>query len=125
MISSIEVGTGRMEPCRFRETMLGDFPVHPDTGAKIADQAFAGWEEMKALAIRGHRTYPEMPFIGWDVVDTTDGVLLLEANAYWGGDCVQLPGATPLGKTRFAEIYLKHFERFYGPNTPAHRFAAE
>ncbi len=125
MIASIEVATGRMEPGRFRETMLGDFPVHPDTGAKIAEQPFSGWEEMKELAIRGHRTYPWMPFIGWDVVDTTDGVLLLEANAYWGGDCVQLPGATPLGKTRFAEIYLKNFETFYGPNTPAHRFSTE
>ncbi len=125
MIASIDVATGRMEPGRFRETMLGDFPVHPDTGTKIANQIFSGWEEMKALAIRGHRTYPWMPFVGWDVVDTTDGVLLLEANAYWGGDSVQLPGATPLGKTRFAEIYLKHFETFYGPNTPVHRFTTE
>jgi hypothetical protein len=125
MIASIDVKTGRMEPGRFRETMLGDFPVHPDTGAKIANQPFAGWEEMKALAIRGHRTCPWMPFIGWDVVDTTDGVLLLEANAYWGGDCVQLPGATPLGKTRFPEIYLKNFEYIFGSNTPAHRFSAE
>lgn len=125
MIASIEVNSGRLEPGRFRETMLGDFPVHPDTGAKIANQIFPGWEEMKALAIRGHLTYPWMPFIGWDVVDTTDGVLLLEANAYWGGDCVQLPGATPLGQTRFAEIYLKNFETFYGPAMPAHRFAAE
>lgn len=125
MIASIDVATGRLEPGRFRETMLGDFPVHPDTGAKIANQIFSGWEEMKALTIRGHNTYPWMPFIGWDVVDTTDGVLLLEANAYWGGDCIQLPGATPLGETRFAEIYLKNFEIFYGPNTPAHRFSTK
>jgi hypothetical protein len=121
MIASIDVDTGRMEPGRFRETMLGDFPVHPDTGAKIENQIFAGWKEMKELSLRGHRTYPWMPFIGWDVVDTKDGLLLLEANAYWGGDCVQLPGAMPLGRTNFAAIYLKNFERFYGPNIPAHR----
>jgi Sugar-transfer associated ATP-grasp len=122
MIASIDVVTGRMESGRFRETMLGDFPVHPDTGVKIEKEIFASWGEMKALAIRGHRTYPWMPFIGWDVVDTTDGLLLLEANAYWGGDCVQLPGAMPLGRTNFAKIYLENFEHFYGPDIPAHRF---
>lgn len=124
MIASIDAATGRMEPGRFRETKLGDFPVHPDTGAPIENRVFAGWNEMKDLAIRAHRTYPWMPFIGWDIVDTTDGVLILEANAYWGGDCVQLPGAMPLGATRFAEIYLKNFEKAYGPGNPAHRFAA-
>ena len=125
MIASMDVDTGRMEPGRFRETKLGDYPVHPDTGAPIENRAFAGWDEMRALAIRGHQSYPWMPFIGWDVVDSKDGVILLEANAYWGGDCVQLPGAMPLGETRFAEIYLKNFEKFYGTNTPAHRFAAQ
>jgi hypothetical protein len=122
MISSIDIATGRMEPGRFRETMLGDFPVHPDTGAPIENRILPGWKEMLELALRGHRTYPWLPFIGWDVVDTTDGLLLLEANAYWGGDCVQLPGARPLGLTRFPEIYLECFKHFYGPVTPAPGF---
>ncbi len=123
MIASIDVETGRMEPGRFRETKLGDFPLHPDTGAMIENRILPGWRDMIELAQRGHRSYPWMPFIGWDVIDTKDGLLLLEANAYWGGDCVQLPGAAPLGHTRFPEIYLACFEHFYGPRVPAHRFA--
>jgi hypothetical protein len=125
MIASIDAATGRLEPGRFRETMLGDFSIHPDTLVKIENEIFASWDEMVELALRGHRTCPWMPFVGWDVVDTTDGILLLEANAYWGGDCLQLPGAAPLGRTRFPEIYLKNFERFYGPDMPAHRFPAQ
>ena len=121
MISSIDIATGRMESGRFRETMLGDFPVHPDTGAPIANRIFPGWREIIDLTVRAHRTYPWIPFIGWDVIDSSDGLILLEANAYWGGDCVQLPGAAPLGDTAFAEIYLKCFEHFYGPDTPACR----
>jgi putative polysaccharide biosynthesis protein len=122
MISSIDVATGRMDTGRFRETMLGDFPMHPDTGAPIENRILPGWTEMVELAFKGHRSYPWLPFIGWDVVDTKDGLLLLEANAYWGGDCVQLPGAMPLGRTQFAEIYLRSFEHFYGPSVPEHRF---
>jgi len=124
MIASIDVATGRMEPGRFRETKLGDFPLHPDTGAMIENRLLPCWRDMLELAARAHRTYPWMPFIGWDIVDTTDGVLLLEANAYWGGDSMQMPGAEPLGRTRFPEIYLNWFERLHGPRTPARRSAS-
>jgi Sugar-transfer associated ATP-grasp len=121
MISSIDVATGLMEPGRFREIKLDDFPKHPDTGAQIEGRILPGWNDMVELAKQGHRTYPWLPFIGWDVVDTTDGLLLLEANAYWGGDCVQLPGATPLGRTPFPEIYFKCFEHFYGTDLAHNR----
>jgi Sugar-transfer associated ATP-grasp len=107
LTASVDLRTGRMEAGRFREPLLGEFPVHPNTGAPIKDRILPGWDEMLALALRGHRTYPWLPFIGWDVVDTTDGVMLLEANAYWAG-------ALALGHTRFPEIYLEWFEQLYG-----------
>lgn len=125
LVASIDIQTGRMHQGLFREPILGEFPVHPDTKAPIENRILSGWSEMLGLALQGHRTLPWLPFIGWDVVDTTDGVMLLEANAYWGADSLQLPGATPLGRTRFPEIYLQCFEHFYGPNRPAHRFPSK
>jgi hypothetical protein len=121
MIATIDIASGRMQTGRFRETTLGTFPVHPDTGAPIENRILPGWNEMLELARHGHRTYSWLPFIGWDLVDSTDGILLLEANAYWGGDSAQLPGATPLGRTRFPDIYLKCFEQLYGPTAAANR----
>jgi hypothetical protein len=53
-----------------------------------------------------------MPFVGWDVIDSDQGLMLLEANSNWGGDSAQLPGAPALGETRFPEIYLEWYEHW-------------
>ncbi|HWA87436.1 MAG TPA: sugar-transfer associated ATP-grasp domain-containing protein [Opitutus sp.] len=110
MLASIDVHTGRMGPAMFREITLPQFSDHPDTGHRIEGEPFPNWPAMLELARRAHATCPWMPFVGWDVVDTDRGLMLLEANSNWGGDSAQLPGAPALGRTRFPEIYLEWFE---------------
>lgn len=118
LIAGVEIESGRMSSGRFREITKGEFPFHPDTGAPIAGQCLPGWSDMLELALRAHGTFPWLPFIGWDIVDTDHGLLLLEANAYWGADALQLPGSLPLGRTRFPRIYLEWFDHLLGSETP-------
>ncbi|QYM80346.1 hypothetical protein K0B96_06970 [Horticoccus luteus] len=105
LLSAVDVATGTLGPGVFREITKGSFDVHPDTGACITGRVLPGWAAMAELTLRAHRTLPWMPFIGWDVVETSAGLHLLEANAFWGADAAQLPGAVPLGHTAFPEIY--------------------
>jgi hypothetical protein len=111
LLSSIDVKTGRMGKGVFRNIKLPEFTHHPDTGHPIEGRILWRWSEMLNLTLRAHATCPWMPFVGWDVVDSDHGLMLLEANAFWGGDSAQLPDAPPLGQTRFPEIYFDWFER--------------
>jgi len=110
LLASVDLETGQMGPGVFRNIALPQFTHHPDTGFPIAGRPLPRWSEMVELALRAHRTCPWMPFVGWDVVDSDRGLVLLEANANWGGDSAQLPGAPALGQTRFPEIYLEWFK---------------
>ncbi len=51
-----------------------------------------------------------MIFVGWDVVDTDRGLMLLEANLIWGGNLAQMAGNLPLGLTEFSEIFLHYYK---------------
>jgi len=115
LFAPVDLVTGRLGVGRFREITHGEHRVHPDTKASISGRLLPGWSEMLDLALCAHARIPWMPFVGWDIVDTPQGVMLLEANAYWGGDALQPPGGMTLGETRFPELYLAWFERFHGP----------
>ena len=72
---------------------------------------------MKAMALRAHASLPQMIFVGWDVIDTDQGPMLLEGNVVWGGNLAQMAGNHPLGATGFPEIFLHYHSR--GRPTPA------
>lgn len=112
LLATVDLATGRMGPGVFRDIKLPQFTHHPDTGYPITGRLLPRWTEMLTLALAAHRTCPWMPFVGWDVVDSDQGLLLLEANANWGGDSAQLPGAPALGQTPFTGIFLEWFEHF-------------
>ena len=116
LFAIVDIDSGRQGAGRFRDITLGEYPFHPETSARIAGRVIPGWNDMVQLALHAHATLPCIPFIGWDIVDTTDGVLLLEANAYWGADALQAPGGVPLGRTRFPAIYLEWFDRLGRPS---------
>jgi hypothetical protein len=107
LLATVDITNGRMGRAMFRNIKLPQFTHHPDTGHPIEGTILPSWSEIKELVLRAHATCPWMAFVGWDVVESEQGLLLLEANANWGGDSIQLPGTAPLGQTRFAAIYLE------------------
>jgi hypothetical protein len=50
-----------------------------------------------------------MPSIGWDIISSNWGAMVMEANAFWGVDIVQGCGRF-LGDTGYAEAYLEAAE---------------
>jgi hypothetical protein len=123
LFAPVDLANGRMGTGRLREITQGDFHRHPETSAPISGRLIPGWDEMLALALTAHRSMPWLPFVGWDIVDTDKGVMLLEANAFWGGDALQPPGGLALGRTRFPELYLAWHARLHA-GEPAPQAAA-
>jgi len=111
LMARVDIADGRLGPARFRNACLEVFPHHPDTGAPLEGEHVPGWPALVATALAAHRTYPWMPFIGWDLAMTEAGPLIIEANVFWSANLVQLPGATPLAWTGFAELYLEWYQR--------------
>lgn len=111
LLSTVDIGDGRLSAGMFRNILLPQFERHPDTGHPLAGWTLPRWNDIRALAFRAHATCPWIAFVGWDVIDSDQGVLLLEANANWGGDSAQLPGAPGLGQTRFPAIYLEWLQK--------------
>ena len=55
---------------------------HPDTGFRIADFRLPMVDEVKAFVDRVARVVPQVQYVGWDIVVTPDGPVLVEGN--WG-----------------------------------------
>ncbi len=55
---------------------------HPDTGFRIADFQLPMVDEVKAFVDRVARVVPQVQYVGWDIVVTPTGPVLVEGN--WG-----------------------------------------
>jgi hypothetical protein len=55
---------------------------HPDSGFPIADFQLPMIEEVKAFVDQVARVVPQVQYVGWDIVVTPDGPVLVEGN--WG-----------------------------------------
>lgn len=67
-----------------------DVDRHPDTGHPIAGFALPFWEETRTLVRRAHLSMPELCTIGWDIAITDDGPVIVEGNATYDTDLVQV-----------------------------------
>ncbi|ODT23290.1 MAG: flagellar biosynthesis protein [Microbacterium sp. SCN 69-37] len=69
------------------------FETHPDTGFRIADYRLPMMEEVRALITDVALVIPEVRYVGWDVVVTPTGPILVEGN--WGAGVFEnKPSAT-------------------------------
>ncbi len=118
LLASVSLAGGRLGAAYERGICAQGYTHHPDTGALLAGAVLPRWSEMIQLALAAHATCPWLPFVGWDVVDSDRGLRLLEANAYWGANVVQMPGATPLGATEFPAMYLAWHRALGLPGLP-------
>lgn len=110
------LGTGfsaenpRMNRAVAKDVGIGDWVCHPDTGQRIEGEALFGADEVIGLALKAHATVPEFPFIGWDITQTTEGAMIMEANLTWGHTSAQAYQQTPLGRTPYPECMLAHLK---------------
>ncbi|MDX2375334.1 flagellar biosynthesis protein [Microbacterium sp. LRZ72] len=58
------------------------FETHPETGYRIADFALPMMDEVRALIDDVARVVPTVRYVGWDIVVSPDGPVLVEGN--WG-----------------------------------------
>ena len=70
------------------------------TGLKLQ-----GWKASVDLALDAHEKITDLPTVGWDVAQTDEGPILIEANICWGGNVHQIPASWPLGEA-FSDIFL-------------------
>lgn len=53
---------------------------HPDTGTPITGNRVANWDEICAGILELGRKLPYLPYVGWDVIATDSGYLVIEGN---------------------------------------------
>lgn len=69
------------------------YETHPDTGARIADFRLPMMEEVRALITEVALVVPQVRYVGWDIVATASGPVLVEGN--WGAGVFEnKPSAT-------------------------------
>ncbi len=64
--------------------------AHPDTGVAFTGAVVPAWAETLEVCRRAARLMPGLRSIGWDVVVTPEGPVVLEGNALWGLTMVQV-----------------------------------
>lgn len=120
LCAAVDFATGALSAAEAKDPAVGRLDTHPMTGQQIEGHVIASWPDIRALALRAHEAFPEFPFIGWDIVDSDHGLLLLEGSTLWGGNLAQMSGSAPLGGSRFAELYLENLYAINaGQPTPA------
>jgi hypothetical protein len=91
---------------------------HPQTGADMPGRPHPGWAAISALALRTHRHFPDLPFVGWDIAFTPHGPVLIEANVPPGISGKRQSAHGGLVGTRFLELLAFHARRWLDANEP-------
>jgi len=87
----VDLETGTLS----RATRLPDddkkewFDRHPDNGAQITGVPVPLWQEVRELVLHSARSLSFMEYIGWDIVISPDGPVVLEANINTGLNVMQ------------------------------------
>lgn len=107
----IDPETGRLGHISGPRLQFGDCDCHPHRGVRVRDRVLKPWPKMRELALATHAKLPFMPVVGWDVIATTEGVKILEANAVWNANVGQAWGQQPLGETVWPQRMLTALEQ--------------
>lgn len=73
----------------------------PETGVEIKGFELEDWPKLRELAVAGHKAFPDIFAIGWDLALTTNGPVIVESNTQWGMMWGFFPGRT--GFSRYPE----------------------
>lgn len=62
-------------------TGLQKYVYHPGSGTMVSGRPLPHWESVVSTVLEMARLHNENPYVGWDVVITPDGPVILEGNA--------------------------------------------
>lgn len=84
VMALVDIETGELGPAHSGHGSDEEawYDRHPDTGARIEGVRVAGWRSMKDRLLELCRQMSYVPYVGWDVVVTDDGFVVLEGNSY-------------------------------------------
>lgn len=82
--------------------------THPETGAQIAGVEVPGWPAIRKDILDIAANYPQIPYVGWDIVVTDAGdFAIIEANSCTDVDSLQVHGPL-LDDPRARRFYEHH-----------------
>ena len=70
--------------------VIFDLETHPTTGIRLVGVQVPRWSDVLSLVHRAQACFAGSPTIGWDVGLTQEGPLLVEGNAQYGFDLLQV-----------------------------------
>lgn len=80
----INLKTGCLKKYGFAHDAFGTkTKVHPVTKVEFEDYQIPYWKEVIELVINAHKQFYELQSIGWDIVITPNGPVILEGNDDW------------------------------------------
>jgi len=98
IIAPVDLETGELGVCRGATSRawpnLVEVPVHPDTGNPIPGFKIPLWRDVLALLDRGQQSLPALKTLGWDIAVTDNGAVIVEANATYDVDILQVSHQT-------------------------------
>jgi hypothetical protein len=120
----IDIGTGTLGRGVFKPKYGGAWTdTHPDTKVRFAGLQLPFWREVCEVCTRAARLTPGLRSVGWDVVITADGPIILEGNPDWDLQMVQVHTDGFLQPAIRAEL-AHHGLRFPEGSLPAFSVAA-
>lgn len=94
LVADLDPATGTLKmPRASRDTAwpdMADVSHHPDTGERIPGFELPFWPELKELVLEAQRTLPALCTLGWDIGVTASGPMIVEANATYDVDLIQV-----------------------------------
>ena len=104
----IDKDTGELgRAYRFRDGELSAHDSHPDTGAAIAGTTVPGWPALRRAILDLASQVPFLPYVGWDVVLTDGGFVILEGNNRSDVNLIQVHRPL-LSDPRVRRFYRRH-----------------
>lgn len=90
----IDLVTGEIGVCRGSLSRtwpeIVDVVFHPDTGNRIQGVRVPFWEEVLDMLERGQNSLPSLKTLGWDIAVTENGPVVVETNATYDVDVLQV-----------------------------------
>lgn len=105
LVAKVDLETGELSAAR----SLWSTEVcatHPDTGAQIQGATVPDWQKARDEVVRLALLFPYLQFVAWDVLVTSNGPCIIEANTSSGVNILQLWG--PQRNEKLGAFYRAH-----------------